>query len=302
MHTQEGEAGIGHWIDEAANESLALGRQLVVFAAERHDAQPMGAAHHAGDRVALQPSAIDERPGVNFLARCLQDKPIRCLRNANHFGIESNLATVFCDNLGIFEGHSHVIHDPGIWRPKPLDPSGVGLVFGDSLSGDFGQSGYAIGSTATVQLFQPGQFLFACGDHHLATQFVREFVLLAESHHPPGAFDDHLCFETAWFVVEASMDHAAVVAGLVGCHRALFFQTTRRRSGRRVARSMAVANPTIPAPTIAMSNLASVTMSPPHRSEPWCALAKPIIFEFIWCICRLYHTCGRLSNSRCRGI
>lgn len=60
MHAKEGKFGVGYGIDEVADEELAVGTDLVVFAAERNDFGRRFAARGAHDAVGIQPGATDD--------------------------------------------------------------------------------------------------------------------------------------------------------------------------------------------------------------------------------------------------
>ncbi len=75
-----------------------------------------------------------------------------------------------------------------------------------------------------MEFLQAGKLFFGHGDHDFAAQLVGQVVFLAEFDHETRALDGHLGLEAAWLVVQAGVDDAAVVAGLVGGDLGLFLQ------------------------------------------------------------------------------
>ena len=65
------------------------------------------------------------------------------------------------------------------------------------------------------QIAQPGDFGLVGGDHQLAADLVRDAVFAAERDHLPDAVDRQPRLDRPGLVVEAAVQHAAVVAGLM---------------------------------------------------------------------------------------
>ena len=75
-------------------------------------------------------------------------------------------------------------------------------------------------SLATLeQLLQPGDFFLGDRHHDLPTNLVVHPIAPAKRHHLPDARHRQLRFQRPRLVVQARMQHAAIVAGLVLRHR-----------------------------------------------------------------------------------
>ncbi len=77
---------------------------------------------------------------------------------------------------------------------------------------------------AFEQVLEPHQLVRAGGDHQFAADLVRDAVFAAELDHLPDALDGQARFDGTRLVVEAGVEHAAVVAGLVPSDGRLFFE------------------------------------------------------------------------------
>jgi len=66
MHAEEGKPRVGHRVDQVAHQVLALRAQLVILAAEGHDAHLAPLARQLGYAVAVQAGAIDQEIGFEF--------------------------------------------------------------------------------------------------------------------------------------------------------------------------------------------------------------------------------------------
>jgi hypothetical protein len=117
----------------------------------------------------------------------------------------------------------------------------VGLVFSNLFGSQPSDALKTIGFTASMQFFKPGELAGVRGDNNLAASFMRDIVLLAKPVHRVSAFDAISCFQGAWFVVKAGVNHAAVVPGLM-CSKPVFsleedHSQSRSSSQQRIRRS-----------------------------------------------------------------
>ena len=89
---------------------------------------------------------------------------------------------------------------------------------------DQAQTGQAVGFSALSQFLQPRHFIGASGDDDFATDLVRNSVLAAELDHGRRSTDAQLGFHRPWLVVDAGMNHAAVVSALVAGNAVFLLQ------------------------------------------------------------------------------
>jgi hypothetical protein len=105
-------------------------------------------------------------------------------------------------------------------------------------------------------------------------------MLAAEFDHLADAADGQPGFEGLRLIVEARVEDAAIVAGLVAADGALFFTTVISAPGNLWLRRKAVANPTIPPPTINTS-LRLRTFSIIGYSSHSCILFEMSVSEIV---------------------
>ena len=84
------------------------------------------------------------------------------------------------------------------------------------LAGEHPQARHAVRDSALVQLFQPRNFLRAGRNYQFAALLEGNAVLLAEGFHGRRAGHAIARLQRACLVVQAGVDHAAVVSGLMG--------------------------------------------------------------------------------------
>ncbi len=98
----------------------------------------------------------------------------------------------------------------------------MGFVIFDLFPADLLQTRHAVGRSPPVQLFQARQLIVIKRHDDLAAQLVRQTALFTKIDHRVHTFDRHLGLETAWLVIDARVDHTAVVAGLMKSNLTLF--------------------------------------------------------------------------------
>ena len=103
------------------------------------------------------------------------------------------------------------------------------------------QAGHAVGLAAALELVQAVQLGGVGRDDHLAAALVRDAPLLAVLVHLARALDAQAGLERAGRVVDAGVDHAGVVAGLMRADLGLALEHAHRRA--RVAPRSARAPP-----------------------------------------------------------
>ena len=89
----------------------------------------------------------------------------------------------------------------------------------------------AVGAATLLEVRQPRQFILAGGHHDLPAPLVRQSMRPAESIHRLAAGHTIGRLERPRLVVEAGMDHPAVVARLVRGETVLGFQHEHRPAG-----------------------------------------------------------------------
>ena len=193
-----------------------VGTQLVVLAAERHDLQPRLDAAQPGDAIGLEAGAVDERaaraPGRARVSSTISP-PLRRTRSTR--APSRNLAAAGAHQLGEHLHDARVVDDAGLRDVQPGDAGDVRLELADLLGPEPPHAVEAVRAPAALELVERRQLASRRGDDDLAAALVRHAVLLAEAVHELAALDAVPRLQRARLVVEAGVDDAAVVAGLV---------------------------------------------------------------------------------------
>jgi len=224
MDAEEGEARIGNWIDEPTTEVTFLGHDLVVFAAERYDLQIELGSGHVTDAIALESGAVDDVTRMEFLVAAAEDGDAVGAFESVDSCAEANFATSCDDKFGVFFRNETVIRDSCAGNMDGANARGVGLDLAQSGSIEHAQSWNAVGDTAPIEFFEAGEFGFFGGDDDLAADLVRNRVLTAESDHGLCARYGEASLHGAGLVIEAGVDDAAVMAGLMCGHRGFLIE------------------------------------------------------------------------------
>ena len=145
-----------------------------------------------------------------------QDQLPAVLSHPPHPEIQADLAAAGADDLGVFLAHLAVIDDAGLPHPQPGDAGDVRLEFLQLGSAQAAQLFQAVGRPLLFQFVQGGDLVLPGGHHQLAAGLVGDPVLPAEAVQGFAAGDAVPGLQRTGLVIEPGMDHAAVVAGLVG--------------------------------------------------------------------------------------
>src|SRR5579872_128133 len=92
------------------------------------------------------------------------------------------------------------------------------------LETDQPQTRQPVGLSALAQFFQPRQLDFSCGDDDLPAHVVGHAMLAAELHHRGGSGDAQPSLQRSGLVVDAGVDHAAIVPALVAGNTTFLLQ------------------------------------------------------------------------------
>ena len=248
VHSEERKAGIGHGVDQGAHQGGALGHEVIVFAAERDDHYVRGVTGHAGDAVAEQAGAVDERAGGKWSAWGLDHDFVGRAADVGGSGGSENGAAAGGYQFCIFLAYDGVVGDAGRGDHQGLQTDGVGLDLAQFFGADEAEAGQAVGFAALAEVFEAREFVGVGGDDDFATDLVGDGVFAAELDHGRGARHAEAGFQRAGLVVDAGVDDAAVVSALVAGDAVSLSRTRRRRWGKRRVISRATARPTTPPP------------------------------------------------------
>ena len=255
VHAEERQRRVGHRVDQRAHERAALGHQAQVGAAEGHDARIGVGAGRDGQAIGPRAGAEDRVGGLGAAARVPEAQRSRGGGDSGDLARGRHRAAGLAHVLGVGARDGCEVDDAGVRRVQPGDPAGVRLELLDAVRVDAPQTRARrwrgrgararpaararCESVATITLPQR-----SLRDSPLGAVLVQ----LARALHAQPRL------QRAGLVVDAGVDHARVVAGLMAAHssaRARARRPTRR--GLRASSSRATASPTIPPPTTARS-------------------------------------------------
>ena len=146
------------------------------------------------------------------------------------------------------------VNDSRAWRMQRRPAPALRFDVSDLATPHPAQPRDAVGMAARFKLREPRQLIITHGDDQLPAALVGNGVSVAVFIHQPGTLDAQPGLERAWPVVNAAVNHARVVAGLVIPDSGMLVDDNQFRPGAaRRMNSRATASPTIPAPTTARS-------------------------------------------------
>ena len=233
MDSEKGKGRIGYRIDEIANEAAGMGFENVVFASEGCDAQGQVRVGLPGETVGVEPAARDKNPAGPSLAVTgdFDTAGFGAATNGDDFLPEDDFASETLDFFGVLGGDGGVIDDSGLGHPQPLDPGAVGFDLADFVGGEGTQAIEAVGDAAATEFLESRQFKGVGGDDNFATNLVRDGFGTAEVEELLITGSAVGGFETSGFVVEAGVDDAAVVSGLMAGRGGFLFDEDEPGSG-----------------------------------------------------------------------
>ena len=119
------------------------------------------------------------------------------------------------EDLGVFFADGGVVGDARAGHQHAQQAAAVRLNFAQLFLLQQSQSGEAVGFSAIEQGVEARDLLGAGGDDDFAADFVRQVVGAAKFHHGGRALDAEFRLQRSRLVVNAGVDHAAVVSALV---------------------------------------------------------------------------------------
>ena len=167
VHPEEGQLGVGHRVDQAAHQ-VGRGRgQLVVLAAERHDAHRRLVPEQPGHPVGVQAGAAHDHVGGVLAPRRLQDDLPRAVGAADDLGAGHQLRARVAQPPHEYGAHRAVVDDAGLGHVQGGHCCHVRLVL-TGLRGGEPRDGQPVGQAPLLEGRQPRQLPGRGGDDQLA--------------------------------------------------------------------------------------------------------------------------------------
>ncbi|MNO89095.1 hypothetical protein D3C76_805670 [compost metagenome] len=230
MHAQERQLRVGDRVDQVVDDLALAGGQAVVLATEGDDLVVDLHPGQAGQTVGLQAGAGHQLAGLPGLLVVADLDVLAQFTDRPHGGRQPDFATGLADDLGHGIADLLVVDDAGGIEEQRTETGDVGfaaLEFSGVEALDF----QAIELRTLVQRLHALHFHGVGGDQQFAADVECDAVFGAEILGGLGAALAQLGLEAAGGVVDARVNHAAVVAGLVAAE-AVFLLKDQQRSAR----------------------------------------------------------------------
>ena len=121
----------------------------------------------------------------------------------------------FADQTGQRLAHRRIIGDAFLRNVNRLDAARMRLDLAQLFATEHAQARQAVLASALEQRVQARHFVLTGGDHHFAAHVVPDPVRLAEFDHLADAAHGQPSAARSGLVVQAAVQHAAVVAALM---------------------------------------------------------------------------------------
>jgi len=125
VDSQERKAGVGDGVDEAPDEMLSLGAQLVVFSTKRDN--PTGDGRFGKQRhvVRIEACAVDQTTRLEGFLTGYHLQTMGAALDGPYRMIEENPSSVQSEAPGIGLGHLLKVDNAGCWNMQRLPAAGV---------------------------------------------------------------------------------------------------------------------------------------------------------------------------------
>ena len=231
VDAEEGEGGVGHGVNEVANEMEGFGGEFEIFAAEGDDADVVFCAGEGGDAVTEEAGAVDEVAGFEFSSGGFEDPAAEVVVDGCDAGVFLEGAAEAFDLADESVADGLIIDDAFLRDAEGGEAGGVGFDFAELGGVEPLEAFEAVLLAADFEVTQALEFGFVGSDDDLAADVVGDGVLAAEFGHEPDSADGEAGFQRAGFVVEAAVEDTAVVRALVAAGGVFFFKDANGCTG-----------------------------------------------------------------------
>ena len=221
VHAEERQRRVGDGVDLPAHEVGAVGTQLQVGAAERHDAHVAARARAGGEHVRPRAAAGHGAPRREALPTDHELGAVRTVQHRPNGDARADLSTVGLDVARVGGGDGGEVDDPRLRRVQRREACRFGLDLADLGRPDAAQPRHAVLGRAPLELVEARQVGVAHRHDELPARLRLDPIRGAVLVQPVGARPAQLRLQRARLVVDALVDDAAVVRGLVRAQRRL---------------------------------------------------------------------------------
>ncbi len=231
VDAEEGEGGVGHGVDEVADQVAGYGGEFEIFAAEGDDADVVFCAGEGSDAVAEEAGAVDEVAGFECTGRGFKDPAAEVVVDGCDAGVFLEGAAEAFDLSDERVADGLVIDDAFLRDAEGGEAGGMGFDLADLGGVEPLEAFEAVLLAADFEVTQALDFGFCGGDNDLAADLMGDGVLATEFGHEPDSADGEAGFQRTGLVVEAAVEDAAVVRALVAAGAILFFKDANGCTG-----------------------------------------------------------------------
>ena len=230
VHAEERQFRVGDRVDQVIDDLILAGGQAEVFAAKRNDLVIDLDPGHGRQAIGLQTGAGHQLPGLPHAVMAADGDLVGAFLDRGDGGLQADFAAGGFDHPGHGLAHLFVIDDPGGIEEQTAKTDDIRLAAAQ-LSGVQLFDLQAVLLRALMQGMHALDFQRRRGHQQLAADLELDLVFGAEVLGRLGTALAQVGFETARRVIDAGMDYAAVVAGLVPGEDVFLLQDQQRRAG-----------------------------------------------------------------------
>jgi hypothetical protein len=211
---RKGKPGSGDGIDQVANERARSGRELPVLAAERDDARGALAPGTLEHAVGVETRAVDRHFRAELPRRRADRDIVRARDDAESLGARDDATARLGDPLREPIADRAVVDDAGAGDVEGAKAGSRGLELAQALGPDELASD-AVRLAPFEERFEARELGRVDGDDHFSARLERDRLPRAQLLHPALAAEAVRGLQRAGLVVDARVEDARVVAGLV---------------------------------------------------------------------------------------
>ncbi len=224
MHAEKWEGWVRHRVNEIAHQVRSIGAQDEIFATERHDAYVDLGASLAGDLDGLETRAIDQQVALEGASGRLS---YPTWVQGFDPRVENHAAAGFGDGFGEGATYRGVVDDPLFWHLDGRYRIDRGFQGPRLARAQPAEARQAVAGASFEQRPEARNLRVIGGDDEFAADLVRDAVRAAECRHLADAGYCQASLGGARRVVQARVQHAAIVTALLLGEIGVFFEDDR---------------------------------------------------------------------------
>ncbi len=223
VNTKKGKHRIRDWINECFDQITLFRDQFVVFSSERDDLDLGILPRLLRYSIALQTSAIDQKPTLDLVASGPEVMKAVAPSYPVHLSTGLHDPAVSANQLRILRTYGTKTHNSCRAHLNSSQASNMWLNLPYFLTGKPDDIEPVLDS-AMVKVIEQRQFLLFCRNDDFSAYLMSNPVFPAEIDHGAVSFPCETRFEAAGFVINAGMYYTTVPSGLVQSQLRFFLE------------------------------------------------------------------------------